>query len=312
MKVTPEILSSVHNIGPHFREMRIKRGLSIKEAARDIVSPQFLSQFEKGKKGISVENFSRLLISIGLDWIDWADTYRGDRSESYTYFTFELTEHNDHNYAKSLPKVREAMKHHNLDNPELKELAFNLISLVSQAGSTHFDKKEKLIQQVKLLLERASFYNTLETDLFNIFIEELPYKLVRSLEIIFLDNYLNNYSLNCIHNFHYSLVSIVKYYRNREYYLEAQRLIDNIRTEHTEFQHRFVYETIELEIQEIFLWLQQNKVEAIPKARKIIDFYDNMRALSSNCERFILGKHTFIEQFNQYNKTGFDLYGPEI
>ncbi|HEM6272917.1 TPA: helix-turn-helix transcriptional regulator [Streptococcus suis] len=312
MKVTPEILSSVHNIGPHFREMRIKRGLSIKEAARDIVSPQFLSQFEKGQKGISVENFSRLLISIGLDWQDWAETYRGDRVDAYSYFSFELTEQNDNNYAKALPKVREAMKYHNLDNPELKELAFNMIALISQAGNSHFEKKDKLIQQVKLILERASFYNTLETDLFNIFVEEFPYKLVKSLETSFLDNYLNDYNMNSLHIFHYSLVSIVKYYRNREYYLEAQRLIDSIRTEHTEIQHRFVYEIIELEIQEILLWLQQNKVEAIPKARKIIDFYDNMRMLSPGNERFILGKHNFIEQFNQYNKTGIDLYGSEI
>ncbi len=76
-------MSDLHPFGRTFKELREKRGLSLKEAAGSIVSPQFLSQFEKEEKGISVENYSRLLISIGVTWEDFAFRYQGDSIDYY-------------------------------------------------------------------------------------------------------------------------------------------------------------------------------------------------------------------------------------
>ena len=58
-------MENLYPFGTTFKYLREARGLSLKEAASDIVSPQFLSQFEKGEKGISLENFAKLLIVIG-------------------------------------------------------------------------------------------------------------------------------------------------------------------------------------------------------------------------------------------------------
>ncbi len=58
-------MENLYPFGATFKYLREARGLSLKEAASDIVSPQFLSQFEKGYKGISLENFAKLLIVIG-------------------------------------------------------------------------------------------------------------------------------------------------------------------------------------------------------------------------------------------------------
>ena len=58
-------MENLYPFGATFKYLREVRGLSLKEAASDIVSPQFLSQFEKGDKGISLENFAKLLIVIG-------------------------------------------------------------------------------------------------------------------------------------------------------------------------------------------------------------------------------------------------------
>lgn len=58
-------MENLYPFGTTFKYLREARGLSLKEAASDIVSPQFLSQFEKGDKGISLENFAKLLIVIG-------------------------------------------------------------------------------------------------------------------------------------------------------------------------------------------------------------------------------------------------------
>ena len=45
-------MSSSSPFGPTFRKIREARGLSLKEVAADIVSPQFLSQFERSQKGL--------------------------------------------------------------------------------------------------------------------------------------------------------------------------------------------------------------------------------------------------------------------
>ena len=58
-------MENLYPFGATFKYLREARGLSLKEAASDIVSPQFLSQFEKEDKGISLENFAKLLIVIG-------------------------------------------------------------------------------------------------------------------------------------------------------------------------------------------------------------------------------------------------------
>ncbi|WP_449455410.1 helix-turn-helix domain-containing protein [Streptococcus suis] len=41
---------NVHPFGETFKKLRQMRSVSIKDAAGEIVSPQFLRQFEKGEK----------------------------------------------------------------------------------------------------------------------------------------------------------------------------------------------------------------------------------------------------------------------
>ena len=59
-------MSSSSPFGPTFRKIREARGLSLKEVAADIVSPQFLSQFERSQKGVSIVCFSLIFVSIGV------------------------------------------------------------------------------------------------------------------------------------------------------------------------------------------------------------------------------------------------------
>ena len=70
-------MSSSSPFGPTFRKIREARGLSLKEVAADIVSPQFLSQFERSQKGVTIETFSRLLLSMGVDWDTFLSHYPG-------------------------------------------------------------------------------------------------------------------------------------------------------------------------------------------------------------------------------------------
>ena len=62
-------MSSSSPFGPTFRKIREARGLSLKEVAADIVSPQFLSQFERSQKGVTIETFSLAVYGGGLGYL---------------------------------------------------------------------------------------------------------------------------------------------------------------------------------------------------------------------------------------------------
>lgn len=54
--------------GIAFKELREDRGFSVAEVARDIVSPQFLRKFEKGRCDTSLTNMMALLYRINVAW----------------------------------------------------------------------------------------------------------------------------------------------------------------------------------------------------------------------------------------------------
>lgn len=72
---------AITSYGAAFKKLREERGLTIKATAQDIVSPQFLSKFEKEDSSISLENFNKLLIRIGVTWKDFFEIYQGESIE---------------------------------------------------------------------------------------------------------------------------------------------------------------------------------------------------------------------------------------
>lgn len=72
-----------HQFGPHFKSWRLRRGYSLKEAAGDVMSVSMLSQFESGKKTITLNKFSDLLMNLGLDIASFMTDYTGQRFDLY-------------------------------------------------------------------------------------------------------------------------------------------------------------------------------------------------------------------------------------
>lgn len=52
--------------GPMIREIRLAKGMTLNELARDIVSVPFLSKYERGTSDISAENFFQLLDRLNV------------------------------------------------------------------------------------------------------------------------------------------------------------------------------------------------------------------------------------------------------
>lgn len=75
----------VSRYGKAFRKIRKERKISLKEAAGDIISPQLLSQFELGKKNVSLSNFDQLLVSVGISLLEFARVLELENQNSSEY-----------------------------------------------------------------------------------------------------------------------------------------------------------------------------------------------------------------------------------
>lgn len=75
----------VSRYGKAFRKIRKERKISLKEAAGDIISPQLLSQFELGKKNVSLSNFDQLLASVGISLLEFARVLELENQDSSKY-----------------------------------------------------------------------------------------------------------------------------------------------------------------------------------------------------------------------------------
>jgi hypothetical protein len=129
--------SDFYQFGPHFRTLSQERGLSLKEAAGNTMSVTHLSNFELGKKTITMEKFSDLLMNIGVDFSDYFQEYAGQRLTSYAqlYFADKLEE--IPRYYQNFPTLIEPatyfielMKQNHMIIPELTIVPDELIQLL--------------------------------------------------------------------------------------------------------------------------------------------------------------------------------------
>lgn len=68
--------------GEVFREMREEKGYSIAETARNIVTPSFVSKFERGQSNISLDAFLKLLERINVNMAEYTFRINGyEKSE---------------------------------------------------------------------------------------------------------------------------------------------------------------------------------------------------------------------------------------
>ena len=77
--------------GAIFKRIREERNISLKEAAGSIITPQALGKFERGETQIKLNNFGRLLISIGVSWYSFINECSEESIDSL-FFDREIIE----------------------------------------------------------------------------------------------------------------------------------------------------------------------------------------------------------------------------
>ena len=150
--------------GQAFRQLRLDRGYSLKEAAGNIISPQMLGVFEHGKSGISLNNFGRLLIRIGATWNDFFRYYNGESILKELSLSDEiLVKINNGHYYDGFKLVESSFEGDYSDNPILETVYklsyqsyFQTLSLTSKLTD---DELENIL--------KSPSYNHLYTEKFN-------------------------------------------------------------------------------------------------------------------------------------------------
>ncbi|MGC6767134.1 helix-turn-helix domain-containing protein [Enterococcus sp. LJL128] len=65
----------MHLTGSLFRKFRERKGVSVPEAAKEIVSPQFLRKYERGDNDVSLTNFLNLLYKENISVVEFFGEY---------------------------------------------------------------------------------------------------------------------------------------------------------------------------------------------------------------------------------------------
>ncbi|MDT2834396.1 helix-turn-helix transcriptional regulator [Vagococcus carniphilus] len=82
----------MENFGETFKNIRTDKGFSLVDAARGIVSTQFLSKFEKGEANITVNKLNGVLNNIFVSWAEFMKIHDGDNLDSVLSFSNKLNE----------------------------------------------------------------------------------------------------------------------------------------------------------------------------------------------------------------------------
>lgn len=312
-EITPQA-TETPSFGSHFRTWREKRGYSLKEAAGDILSPQALSQFERGKTTVSVVTFNRLLISIGVEWIDFMVDYAGEQTNTAhkLFVNLRNTQLNNYTWGSMKAQLKEELEGYYHDNPFIKEIFFEWL-LLAHNNSPETINNRNLSPFISHMLQRNLCLNTYEGQLLLLIFPKLPLKD----QLNYTETVLDNLRQSCQTNdFRLAfraitdVVYMVKYLSALNLYVHSQELIDKARNTVQQFpiaSNLLLVRMVELDMEEIFLWLMQNNLQALKKSEELIEMLDNMIKFFPH-NNWQLTKQSFMQGFTLYNKTGKLLY----
>lgn len=302
------LVNELYPFGPIFKEFRVARNLSLKEAAGEIVSPQLLSQFENGKKNISMEKFTRLLISIGVSFTDFAIRFSRDADGidqvMNTYYAIESSDITRKNLVSTFRKELEPFLH---DNKPLKDnLLDNLIPVmiygVSKMSTKLSDDFKKKISDIPF-----RYRNTLEKDLLTTSIRKRPLSdLLQDAEDI-LDFAKTTTADQDFYYITVHLTSLLGTLSNWGFLKKA----DDFFKEFDEILQKKgglipLQVVIYYYTQKTHHLLRKNDLEGIQLGRLVLDLFDNPLILNIS-QDLREGKQLFIKTFEENNKTGVPL-----
>ncbi|CYU80038.1 helix-turn-helix domain-containing protein [Streptococcus suis] len=301
-------MSNLYPFGSTFKQLREKRGLSLKEAASTVVSPQFLSRFEKGEKGISLENFNRLLIVLGLEWKDFAAAFADNGGDCIEFPAYEFSKHitNEEDIFRYLPEYEKLFDRYLTDNPTQADILLKIIKLGHYPTISKSEETVEKIQPVINHLMKLETFTSSELELYGRIVNHCPLELVEHMSKQLLFMYKQSVDTDTYIRILNGLTFTAKHFSEQGYHLRADNIIKEVKKLQTFERGYLAIPLMFLEVEHIYNQFRWNKTEAIELAKNMLNYLESAKFIDQNYySNFI---KAFIYNCHKLNKTGEDLF----
>lgn len=296
-----------NSYGTAFRHLRIDRGYSLKEAAGNIITPQMLGVFEKGKSNISLYNFDRLLIRIGATWEDFFRYYDGEAIFKELALAEEIATkiHSGHHY-DGLKLVDTAFDGDYSDNPILKTVyKLSLQSYLQTLSLTSKLTTEEL-QVILNYLNRIDTWGIFEYSILSYVLSDCPYEMIKYRADKLLDAIVNNKQslLQTKKEDINILINMIGYFSTNQHFQDANHLITSLDKALKKSDYlRMFTEKFNLKFYQAMNLLRQNNPKGLDIARDCLRFLEAYEALD-NSNASAIDKNNLYSAVTALNKTG--------
>ncbi|MGT2743818.1 helix-turn-helix domain-containing protein [Streptococcus phocae subsp. phocae] len=301
-------MTDLYPFGPTFKHLRESRGLSLKEAASNVVSPQFLSRFEKGEKGISLKNFSRLLIILGLEWTDFATAYANNGGDCIEFPALEFGKHvkNEEDILIYAAEYEKLFDRYLRDNPLQADMLLKAIKLNYYPTIPKTDETVAKIQHIIHHLMKIETFSSVELEIYARIINHCPLNLVEHMSKQLLLMYEQSANTDNYIRILNGLTFTAKHFSELGYYAKADDIIKKVKNLQS-FERGYLSTPLMfLEVEHVYNQFRWNRPEAVDLAKNLFNYLESAKFIDLNYySNFI---QAFTYHCHKLNRTGKELF----
>ena len=302
---------SIH--GKVFKELRLERGVKLKDAAGEVISAQTLRRFEADETSVSLVVFEKLLGSLGIGYIEYLTELLPRLESDYKELTIDVLKFaRVGNYSGMMTHLVRKLKD---DKITLSERLFIAVMITGYSGilSEKFKENNKILlkyfQGIEMLSlnEKAALNGIITTSS----TKEIPLEFVRRTIADSLGYNPDVEGINIISTIitfrilHSSIGFLLRSGNCNEAEEVCKKVIEILDLIDITLSHikpTFAVHTYILLAQ---IKLAQNKVEGVELANKCIRQIDASIDLY-NSTKEINNRKDYVERFYELNKTGVE------
>ena len=302
---------SIH--GKVFKELRLERGVKLKDAAGEVISAQTLRRFEADETSVSLVVFEKLLGSLGIGYIEYLTELLPRLESDYKELTIDVLKFaRVGNYSGMMTHLVRKLKD---DKITLSERLFIAVMITGYSGilPEKFKENNKILleyfQGIEMLSlnEKAALNGIITTSS----TKEIPLEFVRRIIVDSLSYNPDVEGINIISTIisfrilHSSIGFLLRSgncIEAEEICKKVVEILDLIDITLSHIKPTFAVHTYILLAQ---IKLAQNKVEGVELANKCIRQIDASIDLY-NSTKEINNRKDYVDRFYELNKTGVE------
>ena len=302
---------SIH--GKVFKELRLERGVKLKDAAGEVISAETLRRFEADETSVSLVVFEKLLGSLGIGYIEYLTELLPRLESDYKELTIDVLKFaRVGNYSGMMTHLVRKLKD---DKITLSERLFIAVMITGYSGilPEKFKENNKILleyfQGIEMLSlnEKAALNGIITTSS----TKEIPLEFVRRIIVDSLSYNPDVEGINIISTIisfrilHSSIGFLLRSgncIEAEEICKKVVEILDLIDITLSHIKPTFAVHTYILLAQ---IKLAQNKVEGVELANKCIRQIDASIDLY-NSTKEINNRKDYVDRFYELNKTGVE------